>query len=164
MYWQCRIRQESVRKLDGRPTAGMRPTVLRVDTRESLGTINVLITKREPADYTSQFRHTVKKTQDPAERIKSGLQLLAEAYYQQPKGFSTELVALFALDSELAGNLLSTGECNLAFAQDTQKHRLHCTVREVPEDDLAHQAIYWHNHLFNPRMPGRVRVLGFTPQ
>ena len=150
-----------MRKLDGRPTPGMCPTVSLPGSDESLGTINTLITKLDSESYTAQFRHIVRKTQDPTDRIKSGLRLLAEAYYQQSKGFSTELLALFALDSELASQLIEAEQCVLNFSQDSKQTTLTCTVRDVPEDDAAYQAIYWHNHMFNPRMPGKVRVLGF---
>lgn len=164
MYWQCRIRQDSVRQLEGRPTPGMQPLVSLIGSEQSLGRINTLITKLDAPAFTSQFRHIVKKTQDPSARLKSGLRLLAEAYYQQPKGFSTEIKALFALDSELAGSLLDAGGCELRYAQQSQNHHLRCQVRDIPEADDGYQAIYWHNFMFNLRMPGKVRVLGFVPQ
>ncbi len=163
LYWQCRIRQDSVRKYDGRPTPGMQAPVSLEDGGDPLGQINILIIKAEPQDYTAQFKHAVRKTQDPTDRIKAGLQLLAEAYYQQSKGFSSELLALFALDSGLAKQLLEAQQCVLVFAQDTQHHTLQCKVREIAENEPAHQAIYWHNHMFNPGMPGHVKVLGFLP-
>ena len=164
MYWQCRIRQTSVRMYDGRPTAGMRPLVTLSDSSESLGNINVLILKINPQQHTANFKFIVRKTQDPAERIKNGLQVLSEAYYQHPQGFSSQITALFALDSEVADKLLEAGKCTLDFEQEGQKFELNCAVRDLPEDDKYHQAIFWHNSMFNPGMPGHVRVLGFTPQ
>ena len=164
MYWQCRIRQESVRVLDGRPTTGMQPEVSLIGSGDSLGRINTLITKLEPESYTTQFRHIVRKTQDPTDRMSSGLRVLAEAYYQQSRGFSTELKALFAMDSDLAKKLVDAGGCRLLFAQDAHRHELCCSIRDIPESDSGYQAIYWHNHMFNPSMPGKVKVLGFLPE
>lgn len=164
MYWQCRIRQTSVRSFDGRLTEGMRPLVTLADEKASLGNINVLILKTNPEEHTSQFKFIVRKTQDPTERIRNGLQILAEAYYQQPKGFSTQITALFALDSEVAEKLLKAGKCTLNFEQESQMFALTCSVRDLPEDDKYHQAIFWHNSMFNPGMPGHVRVLGFRPE
>ncbi len=149
---------------DGRPTPGMQPEVSLIDSGDSLGRINTLITKADPESYTTQFRHIVRKTQDPTDRIRSGLRLLAEAYYQQSRGFSTELKALFALDSELAKNLIDEGGCQLVFAQDAHLHELRCSIRDIPESDDGYQAIYWHNYMFNPSMPGKVKVLGFLPE
>jgi hypothetical protein len=164
LYWQCRIRQTSVRVSDGRLTEGMRPSVTLPEGGNTLGNINVLIVKDEPVEYTSQFKFIVRKTHDPAERVKNGLQILAEAYYQQPRGFSRQIVALFGLDSEPAQALIEAGKCTLDFAQESQTFELNCVVRDLPENDQYHQAIFWHNSMFNPGMPGRVRVLGFTPE
>lgn len=164
LYWQCRIRQTSVRISDGRLSEGMRPSVRLTEGGKSLGNINVLIVKDEPAEYTSQFQFIVRKTHDPAERVKNGLQILAEAYYQQPRGFAPQILALFGLDSELAQTLIDAGKCTLNFAQESQRFELNCVVGDLPENDKYHQAIFWHNSMFNPGMPGRVRVLGFTPE
>ncbi|MEM7209724.1 MAG: hypothetical protein AAF434_18030 [Pseudomonadota bacterium] len=164
MYWQCRIRQDSVRTGGGRPTAGMQPAVFLNSGGEAIGRINTLIVKSDSTGYITHFRHIVKKTQDPSARLKSALQVLSEAYYQQSKGFSTELLALFSVDSNLANTIVNAGECVLDFQQDAHHHRLRCQARELEENEDGHQAIYWHNHMFNPRMPGRVRVLGFQPK
>ena len=36
-------------------------------------------------------------------------------------------------------------------------------MRNLPPEHPAFQATYWHNALFNPALPGSVRVLGFQP-
>jgi hypothetical protein len=36
-------------------------------------------------------------------------------------------------------------------------------VAELDESDPAWQLTYWHNSLFNPALPGDVRILGFKP-
>jgi hypothetical protein len=128
-----------------------------------LGTITTLILPRAPQEATAQFRHMVRKTQDPAERYDGALKMLAAAYYQRPREFSDQLTALFGPDSELAKQTLAAGRCLLAFEQYSQSYTLPCSVRALAEDDPVYQGTYWHNALFNPALPGGVRVLGFQP-
>ena len=171
--WQCRLRQMAVRQAGGRPTSGMRPEarLAPVDTLLTdtpLGAITTLIVRREPREATAQFRHMVRKTQDPAERHDAALETLAAAYYQRPQEFSDELTALFGPPPGigppgLADQLLAAGHCVLDFEQYSQRYRLACAVRDLGEDEPAFQATYWHNALFNPALPGGLRVLGFQP-
>ena len=167
--WQCRIRQLAMRQAGGRPTTGMRPRVAVAPARgdpgdlDELGQITVMIVRHEPAEITAQFRHMVRKTQDPAERYDSALKFLAAAYYQRPGEFSDEMTALFAEGSGLAGRLLAAGRCHLDFRQYSQRYLVPCQVRDLPQDDPGFQATYWHNALFNPALPGAVRVLALAP-
>ena len=161
--WQCRLRQMAVRQAGGRPTSGMRPEVRLAEADTPLGAITTLIVRREPREATAQFRHLVRKTQDPAERHDAALETLAAAYYQRPREFSDELTALFGPAPGLADQLLAAGRCVLDFAQYSQRYRLPCAARNLGEDEPAFQATYWHNALFNPALPGGVRVLGFQP-
>jgi hypothetical protein len=161
--WQCRLRQLAVREAGGRPSSGMRPELRLTAEGPPLGAITTLILRREPAEATAQFRHMVRKTQDPAERYDAALKMLAAAYYQRPREFSDQLTALFGPDSVIAEQLLATGHCLLAFEQYSQRYTLPCSLRALAEDDPAFQASYWHNALFNPALPGRVQVLGFQP-
>ena len=161
--WQCRLRQMAVRQAGGRPTSGMRPEVRLAADAEPLGAITTLIVRREPREATAQFRHMVRKTQDPAERHDAALETLAAAYYQRPREFSDELTALFGPAPGLADRLLESGHCVLDFEQYSQRYRLPCAARNLGEDEPAFQATYWHNALFNPALPGGVRVLGFQP-
>ncbi len=161
--WQCRLRQQAVRQGGGRPTAGMCPEVRLDGAERELGPVTVLIVKAAPQEVTSQFRHLARKTNDPAERYNGGLKVLAEAYYQRPQEFSDELTALFGPASELADRLVEAGRCDLLFEQYSQRYELPCGLRALPEDHPAFQATYWHNSLFNPNLPGGVRVLAFRP-
>ncbi len=161
--WQCRLRQMAVRHAGGRPTSGMRPRVRLEGAPGAARQITVLIVRKEPHEATAQFRHTVRKTQDPRERYDNALKTLAAAYYQRPEEFSDELTALFGASSELADRLLGAGRCVLEFEQYSQRFRVPCQTRELAEDHPAFQATYWHNALFNPTLPGGVRVLGFRP-
>jgi hypothetical protein len=161
--WQCRVRQYAVRQGGGRPSGGMRPRVLVGPPEADLGAITVLINKSEPGQVTSQFRHLARKTHDPVERYNDALKLLAAAYYQRPEEFSDELTALFGEVSETADRLLAGGRCRLLFEQYNQSYDLPCTLRQLPTSHPAYQATFWHNSLFNPNLPGGVRVLAFRP-
>ncbi len=160
--WQCRLRQLSVRKAEGRPTSGMRPEAV-VGSETSLGRITVLIVPDAPEESTAEFRHLVRRTHDPAERYKSALKTLAANYYQHPEDFSDRLTALFGPDSEAAQRLLMAGQVSLRFEQYNQRYELPCRITELSEGHSAYQATYWHNSLFNPRIPAGARVLVFEP-
>ena len=161
--WQCRIRQLSVRQADGRPTSSMRPSVTLPDDGAELGQIIVLIRKKASQEVTARFQHMVRKTRDPAERRESALRFLAEAYYQRPEEFSDELTALFGPSSAVADRLLEAGRCGLDFAQFEQRYQLTCRVKLLADSDAGFEFTYWHNSLFNPAIPGDVRVLAFQP-
>lgn len=161
--WQCRVRQYAVRQGGGRPTSGMRPRVLLGRPAADLGPITVLINKSDPTQVVSQFRHLVRKTHDPVERYHDALKVLAAAYYQRPEEFSDELTALFGEVSDTADRLLADCRCRLLFDQYSQSYDLPCTLRRLPESHPAFEATYWHNSLFNPNIPGGVRVLAFRP-
>lgn len=163
LAWQCRIRQLSVRQSDGRPGPGLQPSVRLPADGVELGPIIVLIRKRASLPITAQFQHMVRRTRDPAERRESALRFLAAAYYQRPDEFSDQLTALFGPDSVIVYRLLQAGECRLDFEQYGQHFALNCRVDDLAEDDAAFQFTYWHNSLFNPAIPGGVRVLAFQP-
>jgi len=162
--WQCRLRKMSMRELGGRPTPGMSAGVYSISGSEEKGRMNFLIVKQDSDFLNVELRHITRKTQDSAERLKSGLRILSERHYQDDFNFSDELTALFGLDSGLADALITAGECHLKFAESSMEYAFDFSVREMQEQDPAHQATYWHNHLFNPSIPGRVRILGFTPR
>lgn len=161
--WQCRLRQLAVREAEGRPTAGMRPSVSLAGQTEVSGEITVLIVPQAPQETTAEFRHLVRRTHDPAERYKSALKILAATYYQYPQNFSDELTALFGPGSALAERLLADGRCRLGFEQYSQRYTLPCQVRDLPENAPAFQATYWHNSLFNAGIPADIRILAFQP-
>jgi hypothetical protein len=60
--------------------------------------------------------------------------------------------------------LTKAGECHLQFAQDSIEHAFDFDVVSLNQDDELFQATYWHNRIFNPTLPGKVRVLGFNPR
>ena len=126
--------------------------------------MNFLIVKQESDILNSELKHIIRKTQDSAEWVKNGLRILAERHYQDDFNFSDELTALFGIDSSLADALITAGECHLKFAEDSIEQEFDYSVREIDEQESAYQATYWHNHIFNPSIPGKVRILGFTPK
>jgi hypothetical protein len=159
--WQCRIRQIAVRDHGGRPTRGMRP-VLEV-AGQRLGSITVVLNKRDGGESTTQFRFMVKKTHDPLERYETAMRHLAAAYYQRPESFSDQMTALFAPDASLPRQIAGRGDCVLIFEQFRQSWRLPCAARLLGPDAAEYQATYWHNALFNEHLPGEVQIVAFAP-
>jgi hypothetical protein len=161
LAWQCRIRQIAVREHGGRPTPGMRP-VLEV-AAQRVGPITVVLNKRDSTEATTQFRFMVKKTHDPADRYDAALRHLAAAYYQRPDSFSDRLTAVFSPAAELPVQISGRTDCVLMFTQFSQTWRLLCAAQLLEPDAAEYQATYWHNALFNPRLPGGVRIVAFAP-
>ena len=162
--WQCRLRKMSMRELGGRPTPGMSAGVHSNSAGDEKARLIFLILKRETEILTADFRHIVRKSRDPTEWMKNGLQILSEWHYQHDQDFSSQLTALFSLDSALAEALLQAGQCHLVFIQDSIEHAFDFEVQALADEDPAFQATYWHNHLFNASIPGKVQVLGFNPR
>ncbi len=161
--WQCRIRQHTVRKEDGRPSSGMQAELYVKVSDRNLGPLNTVLVQADSTDLTKEFRHIVKKTFDPSIRRESALKILSSAYYQHPKTFDDRLTATFAIDSELAGLLVEQKECDLVFKQYQQSFKVRCSVTVLSDDDDAYQATYWHNSMFNATMPAALTVLSFKP-
>jgi hypothetical protein len=162
--WQCRLRKMSMREFGGQPTAGMSAGVYSVNGGEEQSRMNFLISRKNPQERTDEFRHIVRKSPDSNQWVKNGLLILAELHYHEDKEFDDRLTALFSLDSTLANALTEAGECHLKFTQDSIEHAFDFDVLSLNEDDELFQATYWHNRLFNPTLPGKVRVLGFKPR
>jgi hypothetical protein len=157
--WQCRIRQHSVRKQEGRPADGIRASV-KVDG-EFVGQIYTIINRRRSADIIKEFRFMVQKTVDPKTRYENALKFLSEYHYQHPAEFSERITALFSLDNELADKLVRGNSCELTFFQSSQRYVLQARAMQCDSDSEDYQVTFWHNHLFNPNLPGTVKVIGF---
>jgi len=145
--WQCRLRQHAVRKEEGRPSQGMRATL--VLKNKAYGPVNTGLIKKDAEEITSEFMHIVKKTHDPNLRQQSAIKLLSSVYYQYPKEFDDCVTATFATDSKLAKSILKAGTCRLQFEQYNQKFDLPCNVAKIPNTDTAYQSTFWHNRMFN---------------
>ena len=162
--WQCRLRKHAMREKDGRPSAGMNAGIFAVAGGDEQARISFLVNRGDSADRTAELRHIVRKTPDPSQWHKNGLRILAELHYHETDEFVHELTALFGIDSSIAYALLKAGQCSLRFAEGGIEHRFDFDVHSLDQEDELFQATYWHNHLFNPTLPGKVRVLAFTPR
>ncbi len=162
--WQCRLRKLSMREMSGRPSTGMSAGVHSIKGGEEQARLQFLIVKQEPETVTAEIRHIVRKSRDPAEWVKNGLRILAERHYQDNFNFSNHLAALFSLDSPVAGALKEAGQCHLKFKQDSIDYSFDFDIGLLDEDNAFYQSTYWHNHLFNPALPGKVLVLSFVPR
>jgi len=160
--WQCRIRQHSVRHLNGQPSTAMQPAMA-LEGGTGFEAVTILLVRVEPSVYTAEFRHMVRRTRDPKQRYESAIKYLASNYYQHPREFSDRMTALFATGSNAADTLYQAGAATLAFEEKGQAYRIPCEIRRLVDSDPAWQATYWHNHMFNPHMPGDVTVLQFVP-
>ncbi len=159
--WQCRIRQYSVRKNEGLPSSAMRPEL--EISGQNIGVVSVQIVKTDSEDITREFLFMGQKTHDHQARYEGAINLLSEYYYQIPDEFDEEMTAVFSMTSELAKQIIDIKQCVLHFDQGNQIYRLNCSARAIDVDEQKYQATYWHNSLFNPSMPGQVRMIGFTP-
>lgn len=162
--WQCRLRKLSMREKAGRPGPGMSAGIHAVAGGDEQARMNFLINRGDSADRTAEFRHIIRKTHDSRDWIKNGLRILAELHYHETDQFGNDLTALFSDDSPTAYALLKAGQCRLKFAEGSIEYEFDFDVRSLDQDDELFQATYWHNHLFNPALPGKVRVLAFTPR
>ncbi len=162
--WQCRLRKQSMRESDGRPSEGMSAGVYSVSGGDEQSRMSFLIVRKDPATRTDEFRHIVRKTPDTNEWQKNGLRILAELHYHETDQFENRLTALFGLDSTLAEVLLQAGQCHLKIGEKGIDYAFDFDVEALSTDDDFFQATYWHNRLFNPTLPGQVQVLSFTPR
>lgn len=161
--WQCRVRQRSVREYGGRPDEAIQPWLTLAGQDEPLMQITTVLIKKQPGDDNAQLRFINQKTEDPHERYKKGLEHLQEWFYQYPDEFSDRITALFRPESRVPDRLLQDGRCQLHFADRHRSYRFPCKVSELGEESAAYQATYWHNSVFNPELPGGVRILAFDP-
>ena len=162
--WQCRIRADAMRRRSGQPSPGMRPRVLSAAGEELAPAVTTLLVRREAESFAPEFRHLARRTHDPRDRREAALALLAERYYQYARDFSDVLTATFATGSAIAADLAHEGRCVLAFAQDSQRYDLPCSVSVLRADDPRRDETWWHNALFNPQLPPDIPVLAFVPR
>ena len=161
--WQCRLRQHAVRHLNGRPSPGMCPDVVISQADVVFPRVVVVLLRQEPATITAEWRHMIRRTKDPKERYDAALKYLSASYYQDTKGFSDRLFAVFAPASAAATRMRDAGSCELRFEEKRQSYHLPCRVERLAPDQAHWQAAFWHNSLFNPNLPGDVEILAFQP-
>ena len=162
--WQCRLRKQCVRELGGKPSVGMSAGIYSISGGDEQSRLSFLIVRKDSAARTDEFRHLVRKTPDSREWAKGGLRILSELHYHETDQFDNRLTALFSLDSTVADALLEAGQCHLKFAEKGVDYGFDFDVESLADESELFQATYWHNRLFNPTLPGQVRILGFTPK
>jgi hypothetical protein len=161
--WQCRLRQDAVRRHGGRPSDGMRPQ-LEIEADDHVAVeLTVLLVEREPRRTVAIFRNVIRRTNDLQRRYDVTLEILGARYYQYPENFSGALTALFGARSATVDCLVRLGRCVLHFEQADRYFRVPCRVEALKLDDPAFQATFWHNKIFNPDLPADVQVLAFRP-
>jgi hypothetical protein len=162
--WQCRLRKQCVRELGGKPSAGMSAGVYSISGGDEQSRMSFLIVRKDSGPRTDEFRHIVRKTTDSSEWVKNGLRILSELHYSETDQFANRLTALFSVDSPLADAFLEAGQCHLKFAEKGVDYEFDFEVESLADEDEFYKATYWHNRLFNPTLPGQVRILSFTPR
>ena len=60
--------------------------------------------------------------------------------------------------------LLEAGQCHLKFVEKSIDYEFDFKVESLADENEFFQATYWHNRLFNPTLPGQVRILSFSPR
>ena len=158
--WQCRIRQIVMREAGGQPSSGLQPKCISIDG-DFLGQVIVLLVRKNANHDAIQLRHIFLATQDPFVRYQNAVKYLSAGYYQRPHEFSHEMTALFDTSMSLPVALMTSGGCLLEFSQYSSIYRFHSSIRALEASEPAYQATYWHNSLFNQRMPTGIKILGF---
>jgi len=162
--WQCEVRKNAARYVNGKPQDAMRPFIRLPEEEEARARITTVLVPESPDTITKEFRHIMRKTIDPVSRTDSALNKLSGTYYEEPESFSDLLTALFGPGVELADDIHKAQPIILDFDQGGQKYSLPVEVEELTSDHPFYQATYWHNQLFNAEMPPGVRVLRFHPR
>lgn len=161
--WQCRLRQHSIRNLNGQPSSGMSPDIVVGGSDTGYEGVTVLLVRRDPEEHIPEFRHMVRKTRDPKQRYDNALKYFAEMYYQDKSAFTDGMTAMFSPGSAAAERLGSSGTATLVFEEKNQRYVIPCEVQRLLDSDPSWQATYWHNHLFNPNLAGDSIILQFSP-
>ncbi|MDB3945313.1 hypothetical protein N9444_05305 [Gammaproteobacteria bacterium] len=164
LAWQCLVRQRAMRVGQGKPTPGMRPHLSLLNSAHYSGPVTVLLLRADAAHDAAEFRHMAVKTYDPADRYNAAVKFLSATYYQKSQEFSDEMTALFGGGGLLVKALRAHKSCILDFQQFGSGFKMECSVREIDKDSVLYQATYWHNKLFNPRLPPEITILGFKPR
>ena len=160
--WQCRIRQYAIRKANGRPSTGMRPRVVLEEAIE-LAPVTTVLNKADPRESIIEFRHIVKRNNDPRLRFEAAIKKLQVNYFQRPLTFSDHVTATFSPQSNLAEQLLEASTCVLTYSQSNQEFQMPVTAKKLDKDDAFYEATFWHNSMFNPGLGFDHTILQFVP-
>jgi hypothetical protein len=161
--WQCRIRQISLRDLDGQPMPAMRPTVSSRKGEMISPAMMALLVPDDPGPSLSFLRFQIQKTSDPKAVRDAVTKYLASEFYQLPELFTDQLTAVFSPGSQTAARMLKLKQVLLGFEQYSQTFRMFCKVNQLPAGDEAREFSLWQARSFNPNIPGDATVLSFRP-
>lgn len=163
LKWQCRVRQNAMRDLAGRPDDGIMPAVYLPDESEPMGHIITILNKAPGYSLAAEMTHMAAKTNDPAQWRDQAIQFFSATYYQKAKEFSDLLTATFPPGSPGAATIRETEHVRLVFDAYNQVFDLTCKVWRLAGHNPLYQATMAHNRLFNPGLPPDTEVLGFEP-
>lgn len=163
LKWQCRVRQMSMRDLEGRPDDSIMPEVILAGETESMGAIITILNKAPSYSLTAEMKHMAAKTFDPAQRREAALKFFSAVYYQKHHEFSDILTATFPPKSPGAAKIRAADRCTLVFEAYNQRFDLDCKVWKLAPRNPLYQATFAHNRLFNPALTPESEILGFEP-
>ncbi len=163
LRWQCRIRQLTMREMDGRPGPGILADLTLPEAEEPMGAVITVLSKSPQYSKTPELRHMADRTNDPAQIRQAALAYFSETYFQKATEFSDILTATFPPASPGAAAIREAGRATLTFEAYTQRYDLDCKVWLLGENNPLHAATLAHNRLFNPSLPGDTVILGFEP-
>ena len=161
--WQCRVRQYALRNDEGRPSSGMRPCVLLKNGTEVTSAATLLLIPEQQQESIQQFRFMAQKTQDPQERFKKAVELLASTFYQNVEKFSGLMTGVFSKNSGIVKALMKNQCCLLAFNFQQQKFLIPSSVGVLKKKELEYEFTFWHNYLFNPNLSPEINIIYFRP-
>ena len=78
--WQCRVREQIMRMENGRPSKGIKPSVLLGDAKENIGYIILLLYPKDPKECIMHFHYMVHRTHDPQIRLTKAVQWLSSSF------------------------------------------------------------------------------------
>lgn len=161
--WQCRARQESMRKFGGKPGDAIVPTVRHAGSERDGRRIVTVLSRKPDCSSTPEMMHIAKRTRDPAQRREAAVRFFSAGYYQKPREFQDTLTGSFAPGASSATEIVDAERCTLTFSALGHCFVLSCRVRRLANDDPLRVATWWHNFLFNPNLHPGSEVLGFEP-
>jgi len=163
LYWQCRVRQISMRDTMGQPDDSITPALTLAGEMEPMCRVITLLSKVSPYSKMPEIQHIIKSTNDPEERRRKAVEFFSETYFQNTREFSDTLTAIFPPSSPGAKAICRAGKCTLSFAGYGQQFDIFCKVWALSGEDPGFQASWCHNLLFNSRLHPKVVILCFEP-
>ena len=80
LYWQCRVRQISMRDNMGRPDDSIAPALTLAGEMEPMCRVITLLSKAAPYSKMPEMQHIIKSTNDPAVRRRKAVEFFSEIF------------------------------------------------------------------------------------